>query len=113
MRIYIKSLRVKNNSMIGSAAKSRESYHSERACAINIDGETIIITGGRNNGDGSRVVRKQKGSTEEWPPLVTGRSQHACGSTQLEDNSTVKKSYNLFLNIDLKTLSGACCSRRL
>ena len=102
--------------MIGSAAKSRESYHSERACAINIDGETIIITGGRNNGDGSRVVRKQKGSTEEWPPLVTGRSQHACGSTQLEDNSTVKKnSYSLtiFLNIDLNFLPGACCSRRL
>ena len=51
----------------------------------------MIITGGRDGGNWNSVSKQKNGSMEAWPPLIVGRSQHACGVAELEDNSTVLK----------------------
>jgi len=61
--------------------------HMERACALQIDEDQVIITGGRDGKGWNSVSRRREGSIDHLPPLLVGRSHHGCGLVELEDNS--------------------------
>jgi len=75
--------------IIGFKKIGEDSFFGERACAIQLKGDEIIVTGGRDGGNWNSVSKQKDGSMEAWPPLMVGRTQHACGVAELDDNSTL------------------------
>jgi len=61
--------------------------HMERACALQVDDDQVIIIGGRDRTGWNSVSRRVDGYVEALPPLLVGRSHHACGLVEMEDKS--------------------------
>ena len=61
--------------------------HKERACAVQIDEDEVIIVGGRDGRGWDSVSRRREGSEDHLPPLLVGRSHHGCGVVELDDAS--------------------------